>query len=153
MDKVAQNIVSVLKDTVTLLIENTKDTEDQETGEVSVQGGLLLDILDQVSARIGIYDVRNIDGTSLEESMDSFYIKVASFDENSGGQNKMCLKHFQMHRKSLNCVLNEDWSTNLPKFPQAASATDNLTPEKKKEKILTIFEKFTPLKNKKILLM
>ena len=145
MDKVAQNIVSVLKDTVTLLIENTMDEE------VSHEGGLLLDILDRVSERIGTYDVRNIDGTSLEDSMDSFYVKVASFDENSGGHITMCLSHFQMHRKSLNRVLNEEWSTNLPKFPQAASAaTDNLTPEKKKEKILTIFEKFTPLKNKKI---
>ena len=150
MDEITRNIISVLKDTVTLLTENCAGNE-ADAGEVGRLGGLLLDLIDEVAARVGTYDVRNVDGQSLDEKLSSFYKKVAGYKDDHG-QNEMGLKHLKLHTESLNRVLDQDWNASLPQSPgaPAASASNALSPEKDKEKVLTVFEKFTPLKTEKI---
>ncbi len=151
MDEITRNIISVIKDTVTILIENFADDEGKsgEAGEVSGLGSLLLNLLDEVAVRVGTYDARTTeDGTSLEETLTSFYMKVASYNDEKN-QNKMSLRHLQIHSKSLKTVLDQDWNASLPNSP-GAPASIALSPEKKKEKVLTVFEKFTPLKNQKV---
>ena len=155
MEEITRNIVSVLRDTVTLLIESFSG-DDTESGEVTHLGGALLDLLDQTAERVGSYDVRRVeteDESSLEDMLQLFYTKAVSYNEASGGDNKMVMKHFQLHMQSLKRVLDQDWNKSLPQFAPASAAdtsTNVATPEKKEGGPLKVFEKFTPLKYDKI---
>ena len=62
MEEVTRNIISILRDTVTLLSDNfAGDGDDTDSGEVIQLGGALLDVLDQTAERVGTYDVRNVE--------------------------------------------------------------------------------------------
>ena len=153
MEDVAKSIVSILKETTAVIIENLA-VHGEDSEAVTQLGGRLLDLLDDTADRIGTYDVRqDASGgeSTLEARLESFFAKATTYDEERGSNNKMVLKHLQTHSKSLIRVLDADWNTGLPHFynDHNVAEINVVTPEKKVEENLRMFSKFTPLKTER----
>ena len=154
MDEVARSVIDVLKDTVTVLSDNFCDVPG--SAEVTEVGKNLSRRLEGISEKIGKQDIRFSDGqVPLHEELEAFFTQAVKFDtENCDDMNKTCLKHLNVHIKSLDRVLSQDWNNSLPKEESAAgtfggddqeqSQGDGSDP-KTPEKTPRVFEKFTPL--------
>ena len=158
MDEVARSVIDVIKDTVTVLSENFCDVPG--SAEVNEVANNLSGRLEGISEKVGREDVRFSDGrVPLLEELEAFFTQAVKFDtENCDDMNKTCLKHLNVHIKSLERVLSQDWNNSLPKEVSAAGTSSGDDQEqsqgddsgpKTPEKIPRVFEKFTPLNQEK----
>lgn len=149
MDEVARSVVDVIKDTLVLLLESCVDVpESQETSNL---GAALLDRLEGAVKSIGVTDIRyDITGNmTLIDELANFHSSYEQLGEQNASKNRICLKHFETHMKSLQKTLNLAWNSSLPRTPSSSAAANQeddiemKTPEKKEN--IIVFEKFTPL--------
>lgn len=149
MDEVARSVVDVIKDTLVLLLESCADVPDSQ--ETSNLGAALLDRLEGAVRFIGVNDIRydSSGDMTLIDELENFHRSYEMLGEQNASRNRICLKHFETHKKSLQKTLNLAWNSSLPRrnsSSAAANRADDIemkTPEKKEN--IVVFEKFTPL--------